>query len=730
MPKGIDWSRHRNRVLGRTKGSSPPPPTRRDAETGDRAAFAFPLVGGPIEGGTVPRDFALARLADPGAVPRTGGLFRRGAILGLERQVAKLRREKQRLLRRPGGPGAQDDDTPRSAGAPPPGTASAKTFALNQIKAYHSDDEDQYKWGTAEDVFADCSALGASVVRQLGSRDGLWSFIGDGEPVPLEGDLQDLIRTEQHAQALCEQLLRAVDEGVQVIVTFFTLGGGATDSYSDFEHSDGTTTIKSGIELSWSRDHEGNTATLSSGTSVTFPSDAAYLSHLDITNAYHCYYLALIAEHFAGLLIDAEALVAGEDGYEDFSLADAVYAIEVFNEIDAVNIIYASGYQRGDSAEYWAYAYLDVVDAMSRVFSGRPGGTTPKCLLPGISSYDVESATDSTSAAYTKTWYWKFGFFEDFVQALIANTPSWDVNDYEAAFGGVDYHWYHRQESADTIGRRHVGWLVYEVAKLRETLDAQANGEGDFSHAVILVTESGVAITTANDSHPAEVEGAGSSATDGYRISQAHEVWRRLCGALVSEADVVGWHSRMSSGSGNFGQMGLREDSSAETDFAGLAYQRRSWHVYQRIASYLKGATSYTLDNPAVDTASEPSFSGVDNVVVFSFYVTWDVEEVGQDVAARPYLYIVLVDPTAAESEYEVTANGSGVAIQLASLPSEATNTVEKKGTELLYEEPAWDASVEHDLSKGATTFTLHAGSHPVVLAAESILTLTPSETS
>jgi hypothetical protein len=269
--------------------------------------------------------------------------------------------------------------------------------------------------------------------------------------------------------------------------------------------------------------------------------------------------------------------------------------------------------------------------------------------MPGIASYG-----DATG----RRWPDKLAFVDGFVKGMVAEADRYfDVFGETAAtllgafpslLQGVDLHWYHRREGE----MLHIGYLVFEIEELRQAVFnavATYNTEvdsGDFADFPVSVFESGWGLDTSKNGLPA---GTSSMTAEELESFQAAEVWRRIGGALAGNADIVSWHSWMStkpSPTAQFAEMGLRLDTADTDGDASVAEQRPSWYAYALLAQLLgdrAGSGSMVLPRVGSRAALESALM-IDSfragVVVFEYQL-----DSGVAGLAGEWAYMVLRDP-------------------------------------------------------------------------------------
>ncbi len=187
-----------------------------------------------------------------------------------------------------------------------------KYRGLNGLKLFWLHDDAKNMYGTWMEQIDDCTDyLGCQVVRQFGHRDLLWGELtGDQDtPIPAsEREILDLVSTYQSDTT--EMLNYALQKGLKLVFTFFTLGGGSSNREN---HPDEN--YLQVLPFNWEE-----------GTGIS--SDL-----LDIRLDGVREYMALVAKCVAEMLSAVEEGLYNPDGTRAY-LADVVAGIEIFNEVD------------------------------------------------------------------------------------------------------------------------------------------------------------------------------------------------------------------------------------------------------------------------------------------------------------------------------------------------------------------------------------------------------------
>ena len=582
--------------------------------------------------------------------------------------------------------------------------ATTKALALNSIKAWReyvdrtvpgSPVVHASKFGSPGSSLQDAGRLGATVVRQLGSRDLWWSFIrprvnpqnnrelGEGEPVPVFGSdptASSLIEFRARANEMAELLTLSKARGIKVHLTFLLMiGGGDEDDTpppsgyamgcthaDDYQHwRSGSMVAAPFAPLVWEhvgqkrthvgeQDHDPNLPHyFPIRGDACIPWMSWHLDTLDPSAPYKRSYMQYIGQVAANILERAERLVCS--GGE--TISDYVETIELFNEASGRSRYYdGSGrYDPEASGEMWGRACAHAAYGL-RAGLGDQG---VRIALPGVASYDIrESGTEFS-------WDGRKRFVSSmvryFVLGLLDEIPYPGVmpNELPTYLQGIDFHWYH-DESGKTC---HVGYFVHDVEELRGVVedglragleDAADRGLLDrgLIDEYVLTTMADFVITALETGCPA-VGNEDNSLPPGFDSHvhfQAFEVWRRLGGALASSAVAAGWHDWMSPQSGGFAAFGLRADTGAEDSPTEFAFPRDSWFAYQRLASLLGNVTidggrmvlPSVADRGELSRTYPPSGSRFSPLADRSPAVVFEYQREDSDY---PWAYLLFADP-------------------------------------------------------------------------------------
>ncbi len=646
----------------------------------------------------------------------------------LERRRWRFRRQ----LRR--GP-----DILRPAGPPINGQSSAvKGLGLNVTQAYACNLEGLDKFGAGDSQLRDWQHLGASVGRQVGPIDLLWGMMADADvalsegliadvtetvPIPFEsGDvagepsdhyvpgplLDALILSDANIARFANFFIALAQRQRKVILTFLTLGsGGTTLSCTVTQDIGGTEyAVRSPARLLWDADHVGKTLPPARKDGDAEDGDAPFDAYPDVTcdglaydiatldpfNVYKRRVLGAIGDRAVRLLVAAMRRV--RRAIPDAVLGDIVSAIEIFNEVTQVSWLHVNA-DRSDptgatvnmelAGQAWGATWFRVARAMHKAFNeaGAYADRVP-LHLPGIDSWWY-----GDNDYFPRSWSKKLDFMGGMLNEIRDRAEAWEADDgpvdaFRVLVGGVDLHWYHKEQphtlSGDTApdgieypltGYTHIGFMYFDLAELRALFDSDRYGLTDAS---ISVFETGMSASLVNWHYPSSsavgdedlihpTDFIPAAFQDDAIAWKGFEVWRRLGAALAGAADAAGWHSWMSGESVNFQGMGLRRDAESVATGAGGeewapiantaetsgSTRRLAWYAYQRLADRLAGGVvSGQMVLPAVATRDDlvdylgspaplgGTWTNSATLVVFEYVLddpTWS------------YAYLVFVEP-------------------------------------------------------------------------------------
>ncbi|RME27402.1 MAG: hypothetical protein D6798_04645 [Deltaproteobacteria bacterium] len=679
----------------------------------------------------------------------------------LERRRWRFRRQ----LRR--GP-----DILRPAGPPNNGQSSVvKGLGLNVTQAYACNLEGLDKFGAGHSQLRDWQQLGAAVGRQVGPIDLLWGMMADADvalseglisdvtetvPIPFEsGDvggepadeyyvpgplLDALIVSDANIARFANFFIALAQRQRKVILTFLTLGSGGTTLSCTVTREDGGVdyAVRNPARLVWHEDHEGKTLPPARAGESTEDDSAAFdlypgvtcdglsvdRATLDPFNVYKRRVLAAIGDRAVRLLVAAMERV--RRAIPDAVLGDIVAAIEIFNEVTQASWLHVDAADATDATvnmalagQAWGAIWFRVARSMHKAFNelGAFADRVP-LHLPGIDSWWYDE-----NGYYPRSWADKVDFLGAMLDEIRDRAEAWEADDgpagaFRVLVGGVDLHWYHKEQpqtlSGDEVrggsggaeyeltGYTHIGFLYLELAELRDLFDRDRYGLTDAS---ISVFEAGMSASLVNWHYPS------STATDPKDLIpptdfipaafqddpiawKGFEVWRRLGAALAGAADAAGWHSWMSGESVNFQGMGLRRDaeqvggSADDPEWAPIANTadtagstpRLAWYAYQRLADRLAGGVvSGQMILPAVTTRDDlvdylgsraplgSTWTNSAALVVFEYVLddpTWS------------YAYLVFVEPVYLEFLVEGDPTDDPVVSPEVGHPLDGTATV------------------------------------------------------
>jgi len=498
------------------------------------AAAQACLKSGDVEGlrvaraqGRLARDQALSALLDQARAPRPAPISPGIRVARrLRRQQAERRRRLQRWLHRlhreqapaNGGneailerlalglavrqQGREPEVGPLEFSTPEPrrNTESTAAWSLGACEAgINAAKMDEA--ATSGAILDDLQDLGVSIVRQPGQKRVDLSFQAlFGAAGRDEGD--DILppATELHVRinerrAIFEEFLRELlDRGLQVV---FTLGPHGTRT-KDGSTLDGK--VRYPIRVLWEEDDDRE--------------------YLDIRDPAHCAWLETFTHVVCDFLKRIAATIARSE--PGFVLADTIYGIELFNEIDMANTVLGDPHEYGEAA--WKASARDwatILVRLARVIEGHFPNGALWILLPGLSSWDVsEDDFDQDKETYRVTWSWKIHFFRALVREFAAQAGS----EVARLAHGVDLHWYHRKQQGhqDSQGPLHISRLTWELEQIYEAV-ADAGLDIDLT-----MFESGISVlkySAGFDYHPPAMADRDGMAA--LQVYQGQEVIRR-----------------------------------------------------------------------------------------------------------------------------------------------------------------------------------------------------------
>jgi len=363
---------------------------------------------------------------------------------------------------------------------------------------------------TSGAILDDLQDLGVSIVRQPGQRRVDLSFKAlFGHTDTEEGDDVLPPASELHVRinerrAIFEEFLRELlEHGLQVV---FTLGPHGTRTTGG-PTLDGK--VWDPIQVVWE-----------DLLAISDPVGLPVGQYLDIRVPAQCDWLETFTHVVCDLLKRIGATIARSE--PGFVLADAIYGIELFNEIDMANTVLGDPHKYGEAAwKATARDWATILVRLARVIEGHFPNGALRILLPGLSSWDLsEDDFDQHEANYRVTWSWKIHFFRELVQDFAAQAGS------EAArlAHGVDLHWYHRKQQGhqDSQGPLHISRLTWELEQIYEAV-ADAGLDIDLT-----MFESGISVlkySAGFDYHPPAMADRDGMAA--LQVYQGQEVIRR-----------------------------------------------------------------------------------------------------------------------------------------------------------------------------------------------------------
>jgi len=582
------------------------------------------------------------------------------------------------------------------------------------------------------------NGLGAQVVRQLGGRDLFWGALVPTQDIgPNLGLGYQVERQGPHAlydydnvESLAHQFELARENGVKLIYTFLDQTGDIDAPPADPPPAPELRVLRDGeaffhtvdprdrslstrcqlvgpcANLDWSGLHLDR-ADWSGGVPARFPvittssttgrlpsiprGSAAewHMQALDLSSGYKQALVEQIAERVGTMLQDAYRRWRFQvaESPQVGGIDQVVDAIEIFNEIDdKVVYLNADGdYDPDLSAYFVGQAYARVAYVLRAALDAIPGGENVRLLLPSVSSYS--DVTDAPNKGWESHRDFVRGVVKYAVQYLTdARFLGESVSDLTGYVQGIDYHFYH--VVADDL--RHIAYLPLEVEELRRAVwdgvnDSVEDLELEYplvsAHLAnefpVSVLESG---TSGFERNPVVVFPSFVPGTIDAETYQAHEVWRRLGGALASDAGIAGWHAWMSGSERTLWQgFGLRDDVTLATGTpfdAASSIPRQSWGAYQRVTQLLDGVVTGRVVLPTASSrASLDSQISVWNALGAAagaspgFVVMEYQLQSGTSGRRTSWAYLVLYDPTLADdSRYELWARWtfmSGLAEQV-----------------------------------------------------------------
>lgn len=462
-------------------------------------------------------------------------------------------------------------------------------FGLNNLQSFrYAGDEDSDGaheiYGEADDIYNDTANLGASVVRQPGSRELMLSSML-GSKLPLLSGMR--IAVAAYKEKLTAEL-KSIYAAGQTVVLLMVVNGGGGDERVPLS-ADGKVELL--IPLDWSL-HTADGVSIGGRTFNDTPGITSGTDTLDIRNEYQTQYLCNFVAEVCTLLSTIEA-----ETFPIVGLDSVVAGLELLNEVDICNIMpvdYAPDGKYGAvAATITGLTWARFIYQLARVVAYYFWNRIP-VWMPGLSSFSVSDSIGSDKQKYIHGSTWQINYFKAFT-AELGNLWSAEHSgvDPSTLFGNVDLHWYHRERARkDTVGTLHIGAMALYVSALRNALD-----DAGYVGTDISVMESGVTVYDASEDFAPDMLSAD------LETWQAWEVWRRLFGALAAGASIVGWNSWRSAQSNTnpFYQMGLRED--LNPTLATDASQRKAWFAYDRLTLIVQSLSSAQMVVPELSSS-------------------------------------------------------------------------------------------------------------------------------
>ncbi len=581
--------------------------------------------------------------------------------------------------------------------------------------------------------FLDARRLGARLCRQWGVPDLTWKDTSGDAAVPTSSaGIWSLVLTDENVERVGTALVEARRNGIKLVLRIGDSGGGDADR-------SGSVADPSGLDatIAWAWEPGWEDILRDAGV------DNPRLDTLDLRQPLKVAALAETCAAAAALLREAHRWAILELG-RAFYLDTAVLGIEVFNEIEVCNVRVGDD-GRDDTeatAQDWANAHFECARAFLREF-GWESTSFPGFMMAGMHSTEVENDTHRISRAR------KLVFMRKFLRHLRELCREARI-DPEKLLAARDLHWYHGATGDKTDGGDpgrdtplHVVHLVDEVYQVRDVLDDEG-----FEWVELTVLESGVSVSTEWGPRVPEEYGKAADVDDDqaqavlWERFQAHEVWRRLLGALAAGAFAAGWTSFI--GAAAYRGHGLRRD--LHFDGSGVldpeanaaftaAMQRPAWFAYERLAALLVGAVGVRMVLPALslptgytlpaELESSAGWSWCDSAVVFE--ITGAIDPGTGSV--YPVAYVLLLDPAAPDTRTTVAVApvdlATGVVIEprwtrLAWAPAAtvlASAAVDPGGCAARRYE--LQVALYAGAGPAAGGFVLERGNDPVVLLAE-----------
>lgn len=585
-------------------------------------------------------------------------------------------------------------------------TSATRSFGLSTMQLERQPD----RFGTIDEQLDDAERLGARVIREPGGINLTWNALVNDE-VRLGREAVIAQTNTVVNQGRFETFFRSLwSRGLRVILRFPLADDRVTDDEAEAKETAGYPhlDLAEPLKLDWSAEHD--------------PADIGDWDFiLDIRRTYHLNYLSYMAEGVARLLEAVEAQLEGA-----FTVADVVFAIEVFPNVDGRNVqpIVPDDDAVGDATgngERWGFAWSYTSEVLRRQLAARLVAV-PAFLLPAISSH-YETVLPSGKRSRNSLDY-LLEFFGVLVGKIVSYDASWSGGAVMALTIGVNYGWDHRSQKDSKKGVKregllHMGHHKREIALVEEVLE----GSG-LKGLSVYVLDTGQSVSDDDEVVP-------NWMSDREEF-QAYDVWRRVAGAVACGAAVSGWRSWMSlvteavameHGQEGYG-MGLRDDEFgySGTNEKTAAVPRSSWFAYQRVVETLGALPVARLVYPKVHGTDEPDVgSGLTALLIYRFTSAFaGVKGSGTNV------YVILADATASQIDgwclavdwAETTSAADGTCVKRATLPSASV----AGGDGLPTGTPTWEGDA---MMPVPATFGFQAGRTPMLLSANHPLQFT-----
>jgi len=577
-------------------------------------------------------------------------------------------------------------------------TSGRDRFAVNTPKFYQAD-----KYGPADVIAGDLHALGAGIARhpglvQLFFPELIGTCVGTESggarvdvPCVLLDDIdQDVLDDRARTSSAIGNLvaladtLRSTGTDLRVIFTLFHLGAGASTEWNSAEFD----AIKKApdnppyfdpLGLRWENAHFSNTivdgltgATLDFGVAAT-DVNAWDRYTVDPANPYK-------REVYRRMGLAVGRAIS--EYADEHGLRDIIAGVEIFNEIELFHAIQGDDGKLHPDGASWGDLYYYVAAGLLEGCDWLP------LWIPGIASYN------DTADKVTRTWDGKEEFLDEILAQLDKVRAELPLGgrtlEMDELVAGVDYHYYHRK-AGET---QSLLYLPVELAALRQVLTT--HGVQD---AKLTVIESSVNVVcdassptpttaydagcesdddawaayddftdpsgaTADDRPPRSTCGTGGITLPGFLVApandfQAASLWKRFVAAMLGGADVIGWHTHLSTNAGGFVGTGMRRDFHDADLPPSIAAARPSWFAFRRLVAILGGIRSATLLHP--EPEDDWSHEFIHNQLAAGDFTTtelaWVIEfdgarlastpPVGPSIAASWWAYMIFVDDTA-----------------------------------------------------------------------------------